>query len=266
MQLEQLLAAAAKQEEMILSQSWSQGRAVFGGLVAGLMVARAEQLVNDSTKVLRSAFVSFVGPVASDTVTTLSAQILRQGKSVVSVQVHLLQDGQVQSVLVASFGAARQSSIEVLGSHEAPPFKKPSESQPLPFLAGMTPNFFQHFDVVWSEGDLPFTGAKNPDFGGWMRFKAGEDIAKITLPHLMVLGDTWPPAVLPMYTSMAPASSLNWNLELINMPEHAAGDSWWQYQVKTYYAADGYGYTQAKIWDEQGNLVALSRQTVTVFL
>ena len=265
MQLEQLLAAAAQQETLDLPQNWSQGRATFGGLVAGLMVARAEQLVNDSTKVLRSAFVSFVGPVASGAA-TLSAQILRQGKSVVSVQVHLLQDGQVQSVLVASFGAARESIIEVLGSHTAPQFKKPHEGIPLPFMAGITPEFFQHFDVVWSEGDLPFSAAKKPDFGGWMRFKGGEGIAKITLPHLMVLGDTWPPAVLPMYTSMAPASSLNWNLELISMPENAAGDSWWQYQVKTEYAADGYGYTQAKIWDEQGNLVALSRQTVTVFL
>lgn len=265
MQLDQLLATAAHQEDLMLPQSWAQGRAIFGGLVAGLMVSRAEQLVNDSNKMLRSAFVSFVGPVASGAA-TLSAQILRQGKSVVSIQVHLIQDGQVQSVLVASFGAARDSIIEVLGSHTAPQFKHPSDCQPLPYIAGMTPEFFQHFDVVWSEGSLPFTSAKQPDFGGWMRFKSSENIAQVTLPHLMVLGDTWPPAVLPMFTSMAPASSLNWNLELINMPTQAVGDSWWQYQVKTEYAADGYGYTQAKIWDEQGTLVALSRQTVTVFL
>ncbi len=265
MQLDQLLATAAQQEEIVLPQSWAQGRAIFGGLVAGLMVARAEQLVNDSNKVLRSAFVSFIGPVSSGAA-TLSAQILRQGKSVVSIQVHLIQEGQVQSVLVASFGAARDSIIEVLGQHTAPKFKNPADCQPLPFISGMTPEFFQHFDVVWSEGALPFTSATQPDFGGWMRFKEGEDIANINLPHLMVLGDTWPPAVLPMYNRMAPASSLNWNLELINMPAQAAGDSWWQYQVKTEYAADGYGYTQAKIWDEQGQLVALSRQTVTVFL
>lgn len=265
MQLDQLLITAAQQEDVELPQNWAQGRAIFGGLVAGLMVARAEHLVNDRTKVLRSAFVSFVGPVASGAA-TLSAQILRQGKSVVSIQVHLIQDGQVQSVLVASFGAPRKSMIEVLGSHTAPQFRDPKDCQPLPFIAGMTPEFFQHFDVVWSEGSLPFTGAKQPDFGGWMRFKSSEHIAQVTLPHLMVLGDTWPPAVLPMFTSMAPASSLNWNLELIQMPMQAMGNSWWQYQVKTDYAADGYGYTQAKIWDEQGNLVALSRQTVTIFL
>lgn len=265
MQLDELLAAAAQQETLILPQSWAQGRAIFGGLVAGLMLARAEKLVNDPSKVLRSAFVSFVGPVASGAA-TLSAQMLRQGKSVVSIQVHLLQAGQVQSVLVASFGAARDSIINVLGSHTAPQFRNPKDCQPLPYMPGITPEFFQHFDVVWSEGKMPFTGAKQPDFGGWMRFKSSENIAQVTLPHLMVLGDTWPPAVLPMFNQLSPASSLNWNLELIHLPAQAKGDSWWQYQVKTEYAVDGYGYTQAKIWDEQGQLVALSRQTVTVFL
>lgn len=265
MQLDQLLANAPQQQEISIPEGWGQGRALFGGLVAGLMVAHAEQLVSDTAKVLRSAFVSFIGPVAPGAA-HLNAQVLRTGKSVTSIQVQLLQEGQVQSMLVASFGAGRESIIHVMGEHSPPSFKPPHVCQPLPYIAGMTPEFFQHFDVVWSEGALPFTSARQPDFGGWMRFKTNENVQKITLAHLMVLGDTWPPAVLPMYTSMAPASSLNWNLELVHLPVQAAGDSWWQYQVKTQYAADGYGFTQAKIWDEQGNLVALSRQTVTVFL
>lgn len=69
-----------------------------------------------------------------------------------------------------------------------------------------------------------------------------------------------------MYNRVAPASSLSWNLELIQLPAQARGDSWWQYQVNTEFAGDGYAYTQAKIWDAQGRLVALSRQTVTVFI
>lgn len=265
MQLDQLLANAAQQQEISIPEGWGQGRALFGGLVAGLMVAHAEQLVNDTAKVLRSAFVSFIGPVAPGAA-HLNAQVLRTGKSVTSIQVQLLQEGQVQSVLVASFGAGRESMIDLPGRHDAPVFKAPEQCQPLPFIPGMTPEFFQHFDAMWAEGQMPFTGSKQPDFGGWMRLKPTEQVAKINLPHFFVLGDMWPPSVLPMYNRVAPASSLSWNLELIQLPAQASGDSWWQYQVNTEFAGDGYAYTQAKIWDAQGRLVALSRQTVTVFI
>ncbi|XID74683.1 thioesterase family protein [Alkanindiges sp. WGS2144] len=269
MQLDQLLANAAQQvgqpQTISIPEGWGQGRAVFGGLVAGLMIARAEPLVNDAAKTLRSAFISFVGPVATGEA-ELQAQVLRTGKSVTTIQVLLIQQGQVQAVLVASFGAARESIINIQGEHTAPIYKAPEQCQALPFIPGITPAFLQHFDALWAEGALPFSGAKQPDFGGWMRFKDHANISSIQLPHLLVLDDMWPPAVLPMYDRIAPSSSLNWNFELITMPEQTSAASWWQYQVKTDYAADGYAYTQAKIWDEQGNLVALSRQTVTVFI
>lgn len=265
MQLDQLLASAAQQQDIVIPDTWGQGRAVFGGLVAGLMAAHAEQEVGDSAKQLRSAFVSFIGPVATGAA-RLQAQVLRRGKSVTSIQVQLLQDDAVQSMLVASFGTSRESIIQLAGSHSAPVFKLPQDCKPLPFIAGITPDFFQHFDALWAEGNMPFSAAKQPDFGGWMRLKPSEQIAALTLPHLFVLGDMWPPAVLPMYNRVAPASSLNWNLELIELSAALKPEAWLQYQVKTEYAADGYAYTQAKIWDAQGNLVALSRQTVTVFL
>lgn len=259
------LLQSATQPDITIPAGWGQGRAVFGGLIGGLMVAHAQNLLNDEHKTLRSAFISFIGPVNAGAA-TLNARILREGKSVTSIQVQLTQDGQVQSMLVASFGSARDSIIAVAGEHTAPMFKAPEQCQPLPFIPGITPEFFQHFDAVWATGQLPFTAAKQPDFGGWFRLKASEQISTITLPHLLVLGDMWPPAVLPMYNRVAPASSLSWNLDLIQLPQDIAGDAWFQYDVKTEFAANGYGYTQAKIWNDAGQLIALSRQTVTVFL
>ena len=47
-------------------------------------------------------------------------------------------------------------------------------------------------------------------------------------------------------------------------PEIAPGD-WLLYRATIDQAGGGYGSTQAGIWTQKGELVAMSRQTVTVF-
>jgi len=48
------------------------------------------------------------------------------------------------------------------------------------------------------------------------------------------------------------------------LPQLAA-DDWVLYRSSIDQASSGYGHTQAGIWSSQGELVALSRQVVTVF-
>ena len=266
MQLDQLICDAAQSLPIDIPLGWGQGRAVFGGLVGALLMARAQAEVADAGKVLKSASISFVGPVLGGEQATLNAQVLRAGKSVTTVQVQLLQQGQVQSVLTASFGAARESVIRIDSQVPAVQLKPREQLMPMPYIEGIVPEFLKHFDAYWSEGGLPFSGSTQPDFAGWMRFKPAEQVAEIQLPQLFALVDLWPPSVLPLLNRPAAASSLTWQLDLVNLPAHIPGDAWWRYQVKTEYAADGYAYAQAHIWDEQGQLVVISRQTVTVFL
>lgn len=265
MLFDQLLESINQSETIIIPEGWGQGRAAFGGLVGAILVKKAQSILADATKQLRSAHINFIGPVMIGEA-QLRAEIFREGKSVTSLEVKLIQNGQVQSVLVASFGTSRESVIQVASKQVLPAFATPAESRELPFVEGMTPEFFKHFDAYWSEGEMPFSASKQSDFGGWMRFKSEQHIKKIKLPHLFALVDMWPPAVLSMFNRLAPASSLNWTLDLINLPNNLSGEAWWQYQVQTDFSAEGYAYSQAHIWDEQGNLVAISRQTVTVFL
>lgn len=48
----------------------------------------------------------------------------------------------------------------------------------------------------------------------------------------MVAFDMWPPGVLPMYTRMAPASSLTWHLTYVHPLQHQVQD-WFKYKVFT---------------------------------
>ena len=56
-----------------------------------------------------------------------------------------------------------------------------------------------------------------------------------------------------------------WTLEPIFLPEDKTAGHWWQYLATTDYAHDGYGHCAAQVWDDEGRLVAISRQTVVVF-
>lgn len=260
MTFERVVSALSTAGQVVVPAGWTQGRAVFGGLVAGLMAEALQRTVGDALP-LRSLTVSFVAPAASGTL-TCQPEILRRGRSVVQGQCRAEQDGQVVAVLLASFGAARASAIAL---DECPPprFGVPEAGQPLPYIPGVVPEFTQHYDFRWSLGSLPFMGHDRGDIGGWVRERDGR--GGLDLPALLGLIDAWPPAVLPMFKAPAPISSLTWTVEF--MPGATIGDrhDWWQYLAETEFAAEGYVHTRARLWSADGRLVALSRQTVTVF-
>jgi acyl-CoA thioesterase len=266
MPLEDMLAAAAAGATTI-EPGWSQGRATFGGLVAGLLVARAEALCADPARRLRSAAVAFVGPVAAAPA-TLGGTVLRAGSSITHVEVELAQDGESRAAVLASFGADRASDVAVDAAprNPRPAIAAPETIEPIPHLPGVTPDFFARFDLRYATGAPPLSGAPEPDLGGWMRF--AEPPAAFGDRELVTLIDAWPPAVMPMFERPIAVSTVTWTVEPVAWPlpgARDAPDAFWQYDVRTLAAEAGYVHTSARIWDGAGRLRALSRQTVALF-
>ena len=146
MSLLQTYQAIAEQEWIDIPQGWLQGRTIYGGLVAGLMMQKAQHCIADPEKRLLSSSVTFVGPVQQG-LARLTAEILRQGKSVTSIEVRLWQDDAVQSILIASFGVARESSIVVQQERAAPNFP-PATELPVTEHHPLAPECFQQMDLV----------------------------------------------------------------------------------------------------------------------
>ncbi|MFZ3192602.1 MAG: thioesterase family protein [Moraxellaceae bacterium] len=262
--LHTLLVACQQQSEVEIPATWGQGRATYGGLVAAMLISHLIGQLG-MQQVLRSATVSFVAPALAGAA-TLKAEIFRQGKSATQAEARLIQDGQVVAVLLASFGLPRESTIQVEPIHVAPEFKvaAPLDVPQMPYIAGMMPEFFQHVDIRWAKGKPPFSGATRPDFAGWMRYQ-DQSLPEFGLAHLFGLIDAWPPAVLPMFKTPAPASSLCWTLEFVRQPVGYTAADFWRYAVRTDAADEGYAHTEAQIWDQQGRLMAISRQTISIF-
>lgn len=247
-----------------LPLGWSQGRTVYGGLVAAILLHKAMSYRQDASQHLLSTTVTFVGPV-SDAPARISVEVLRQGKSVTTIEARLWQEDVVQTILLASFGQSRPSKIVWDRRPVAPDFPPVDDLQVIVPIEGLMPQCYQQFELAWAHGQYPCTASKQPDFGGYCRFHPDKHRnTSMNEAYLMALVDIWPPGVLPMFRQVAPASSLTWHLTYLE-PLQCDTHDWLKYQVVTELAADGYSSETAHIWQPNGRLVAICRQTVTVF-
>jgi len=270
MGLHEMLAAAEAGRTLEIEHGWGQGRATFGGLVGGLLLARIHGELRAGPgggatrpQPLRSITVSFVAPAAPGVATSVEAEILRRGSNVTQCHAVMRQDGAVVASALASFGAHRESAIHVAAEPLPEGMPGPDAAEPIPYLEGLVPEFFQHVELRPVDGNLPYVGADTSHMAGWMALV--EQPGRYTEEHFVTLADAWPPAVIQMLTSPAPASSLTWTLEFLAELHDVPGDTRWAYRVETDAARDGYAHTCAKIWQPDGTLTAISRQTIAVF-
>ncbi|MCQ4327243.1 acyl-CoA thioesterase II [Stutzerimonas stutzeri] len=264
MTLSELLQAVRDNpRDIVVPASWGQGRAGFGGLVAALVYESMRAKVPEG-RPLRSLAITFVGPLALDTPASFEAQVLREGKAVSQMLGRAVQDGQVVTIVQGSFGAPRASAIAVAA--EAAPAMPPVEAcQELPYVPGATPEFTRYLAMRWGIGGLPFSGNTSREMGGWVRQRGDVPREPMTEAHLLALVDAWPPAVLSHLQGFAPGSSLTWTVEFIQPLPAVDSHDWCMYRALIEHARDGYGHCAAALWTPAGELVALSRQTVTVF-
>lgn len=251
--------ASIENQTLNVPAGWGQGRATFGGLAGAIMFHELQKVVPG--RVLRSLTVSFVGPLAPE-LTQITTEVLRSGKSVTQAESRLIQNGEVVGVLLASFGEPRTSSVSV-PAERPPVISAPEATFAIPYIPGMTPEFTQNFDYRLAEGGLPYSNSSDTFIGGWMRFKNAQ--GPMLLEHLIGLVDAWPPATISMLKAPAPGSSLTWTLEIVGNLAGIEADDWLQYHADTEFAANGYAHLPSKIWDKNGNLLAISRQTVVIF-
>ncbi|WP_043317517.1 thioesterase family protein [Microbulbifer sp. HZ11] len=274
MDFETTIQHARNSDQWEIPPGWSQGRATFGGLVAAMLYQPIEAALEKATgedaqnTPLRSLTLSFVAPAEAGPLNT-SARVLRAGRSAVQIEAHGAQGDQVTTAALASFGKPRESTISV-GAGKAPDFPPPDDCQALPYIEGLVPEFTQKFDYRLGAGALPFTGSDEGRIGGWIRFKTDDEEPTgrpASISHLLALIDAWPPAALSMLKTLAPASSLTWTVEWMPVAHTiSAGPSdWWQYLAEVEQAKDGYAVIAARLWDSNGQLIALSRQTATIF-
>lgn len=248
-------------QEIVISKEWAQGRTVYGGLSASMLLAAGKAYVNIGRQ-LRSMSTNFTGPLFSQVPFTITVEVVRSGKNVSQIQARIIQNEKVCVVSQFCFAIGRPSKIVVenFEQHELP---LPEKAKFIPQIPKVTPKFLKHFDLSIQDGGLPFLGSSKNHYNGWMKYK--KTLKKVTDAHIIGLIDVWPPTVIQMLKWPAPTSTVSWNVEFIYPHNEVEGSDWFAYKAQTRQASNGYAHTEATVWDSHGNAIALSRQTVAVF-
>ncbi|KXI30000.1 acyl-CoA thioesterase [Paraglaciecola hydrolytica] len=255
------LSTGQNSATLSVPDTWAQGRTIYGGISASLVYSAMRQLLTPE-KQLRTLNTSFIGPIEPDVPFVINIELLREGKNTSQLQGQIVQHGKVCLATLASFGINRTSKVNI-ANQQSHAMALPTKASFMPMIPKITPRFMRHIEIAKNVGGWPFTGSKTSELHGWMRLKKSP--RTLTDAHLVALIDVWPPTVLQTLRWPAPASTMSWNLEFIYPHHDFKADDWFAYQASTRHASDGYANTEADIWDARGRLIAISRQSVTVF-
>jgi acyl-CoA thioesterase len=240
-----------------IGEDWLQGRSAFGGIQAALALRAMRELVPAEVP-LRSLQVAFLAPVPAGAV-RIAAKVLRQGKNVSQVEARLVDGDDTLCVMIAVFGAPRASKLQLLPSQ--PAVQSMAAPHVLRYVPGLLPQFTQHFDARWLQGDVPFSGSTKTEQVVDIALK---DDGVADEAHVIAFADFIPPVALSMLDQPAPGSSLTWMLELFadarGLPLQG-----WRIDAQLQAAQDGYTSQQVMLWGPGGEPVALSRQSMVVF-
>lgn len=244
-----------------VDEGWTQGRTLFGGLQAALLVRAMRAHLPEPDLPLRTLQVVFVAPVFDGRLRIRSA-LLRTGKSAVHCEARIeTADGRTECLAVAVFGRARPSTLAF-----APPApvveRDPAAAQQIRWQEGASPRFTRHVEQRWAAGGFPFTAAPEPRTQIHLRY---HDEPVIDESLVIALADSIPSPAISVLRDFAAASSLTWNLELLRDTWPTDGSQFWLMDAIADAAGDGYVSQSATLWTHDRQAVALSRQTAVVF-
>lgn len=241
---------------------WAQGRTIFGGLQAALLVrAMRLALIEARDLPLRSLQLTFVAPVAPGVDVRLQPQLLRTGRSATHARCDLFSADQLACCGVAIFGAARASAFV----REAPRCDgnvDPESLADVPFIPGLMPELVKNFQMRWAVGRPPYSGSSEPRSVIYVRLRdtdGGPEDA------LLALADSIPTPALSMLRTPAPASSLNWMIELLGNPADFDQTAWSMIGTEVRAGVDGYLSQTSILWGPGGHAFSVSHQSVAIF-
>ena len=240
-----------------LPADWLQGRTAYGGLSAALCL-EATKRSHENLPQLRSAQFCFIGP-ATGTL-SISADVLRKGKSTVIVGSDLMGEGGLAVRSTFCFGTGRASSHDhqslvmprVLGPDECPDY----------YVWPDRPNFMGHFDGRLAAGAMPRTTGAKPEMTVWLRHQDAGD--ETDLVRLLALADALPPASLAMSKEFIPISTMTWSIDMLDAKPFTS-TGWWLVQATADTSREGYSAQSTVIWSPDGNPVLIARQNVAIF-
>jgi len=233
--------------------TWLQGRTSYGGLSSALALHAAQRLEPDLPP-LRSAQISFIGPLSGEV--SVTATRLRRGRNAAFIQADIVSDAGLGFRATFVFMSDQVSQIDLDGrleSHHRPPAPDTKiYTGPEEFFTGNL-NFL----------DLKEDARGEAEWLRWARLRAYEGLDPMV--HVLAVADALPPAAFKLLgKQFVPISSLTWIVNLFT-PAPATRDGWWLLSATSDYAKNGCSSQSMMIWNADGQPIAQGMQSVAIF-
>jgi acyl-coenzyme A thioesterase PaaI-like protein len=248
-------ALAPGEATLDVPEDWLQGRSVFGGLQAALLLAAMRTRVPDVP--LRTMQATFFAPVPAGRMAA-RARVVRSGKSTAHVEARIVDGDATLALAVGVFGLARQSAVAVLPVQPDAPTEQTSVFAATPGA----PSFAQHFRARWLRGSPPGSGDPATEHVLGVDL---EDDGAATEAHVLAIADFIPPIAMSHLASRAPGSTLTWMIEMLVDRVDGLPLRGWRVDATMSAARDGYTSQSITLWGPGGEPVALGRQSMVVF-
>lgn len=259
MHIDEILNSIHSGENVLIPESWAQGRTTFGGLTAAIL-CQATSLNVDPSRRLRNFEVGFVRPLEALKPYEISVETLANGKTVTIKSARIIQEGKVRATARADYVLPLESDVKI-DTFTAPNLKQPEAS--IALEGDHLPNFFNYFDGHVATAGIPFSGEEVPELGGWVKFK--EAPQAISDAHLVCMIDAWPPTASPHYIGFKPLSTISWSIHFANSASRLSPEDYLGYHAKVNFGEQGISSSNAEIWGADGQLLATSVQTNIIY-
>jgi acyl-CoA thioesterase len=238
-----------------INERWWVVRGPHGGYLAAILTRALMQRISDEDRPPRSLTIHYVaapkvGPVQIETT------IEREGTSSTFASARMTQDGKTMATALCVFSRA-WTGFEFFDA-TMPESVPPEEGFPVKELEG-TPPFLQNFDMLWTLGEAPMSGADEALVGGWMRI---DEPLVADYPSIACLMDAGPPAIFPRTTERVLAPTLDLTIHFrtpVPLP-NAGPEDFYLGKFWSLMAHDGFFEEDGQLWSTDGVLVAQSRQ------
>ncbi|MDH4115916.1 MAG: thioesterase family protein [Acidimicrobiia bacterium] len=240
-----------------LSPDW----AVMGNANGGyLMAIAARAMAAESGRQPVTLTAHFLSPGTAGPV-TVSVDTIKTGRAFTTMRAELASGDRLVAILTGSFGDLRSLAGPVRVDAQPPALPPPEDCVRVePAAAGLPPPLTAHVDLRLHPEDASFGEGRpsgRPLFRGWLRPLPADELDEFML---LLAVDVFPPTVFNAAMPVAWTPTLELTAHLRAVPS----GGWLRCQFSTRFITGGLLEEDGELWDDEGRLVAQSRQLALI--
>lgn len=242
-----------------VEEGWAQGRAVFGGVAAALLVRGIEAHAPPGHRLVRLT-TSFCAALAAGPV-EVRAEVLRAGRNVSTARASLCNvGGPLAATCLATLARPRGPGALAHHGAQMPRVPPPEEVADGP-EEHYFPAFAQHFAFRQCVGPRPFSGAAEARLGGWCALR---EPAPLDAALVCALADAWPPAAVTRAEGWYHVASLEMSVHFLvplPAPQH---EGWVYFDAASDHVEGGLAGERAVLYGRDGTAIATAQQVISL--